>query len=108
MREPQPRAMMPTHCHFVQGLLQKDPKKRLGCGPRGVVDIMSHPFFRGVDWMAMHNKQVVPPFRPSVNVLDSGKSVRSWNEKDRAKLATVVVGPSDQVRYRRLLRNIVH
>jgi hypothetical protein len=42
----------------VQGLLQKDPRRRLGCGPDGVLEVMSHPFFAGVDWAAMEAVQV--------------------------------------------------
>ena len=85
---------------LLKGLMQKDPKRRLGCGPSGVQEVMKHPFFAGVDWVAIETRQVPPPFKPTVNVLESGKAVRGWSEKDKAKLATMVVTPADQAKYR--------
>lgn len=41
--------------------------------------------------------QVPSPFKPSVNALDSSRPVRGWSDKDKAKLSTILVTPSDQV-----------
>ena len=46
-------------CDFIHSLLQKDPTQRLG--HRGVHDIMSHPFFGGVDWEAIHARTAPLP-----------------------------------------------
>ncbi|KAG0175116.1 Serine/threonine kinase [Apophysomyces sp. BC1015] len=51
---------------ICQRLLTREPQKRLGAGPNDAVDIKEHPFFRGVNWEDMLNKQVAPPFYPSV------------------------------------------
>jgi serine/threonine protein kinase len=97
---------LPTHIFspaassLLRGLLQKDPTKRLGCGPTGAEEIMAHPFFASLDWSAIANKTAAPPFKPTMNVLESTKSVRGWSEKDKAKLASVTLGPADQVRYK--------
>ena len=50
-------------------LLERDPNKRLGyrAGGGGMEDIKSHPWFRGIDWQAIYNKEVVPPFEPDVS-----------------------------------------
>ncbi len=48
--------------------------------------------------MAIHNKTAPPPFKPGLDILASGKAVRGWNEKDKAKLAEIEVLPADQVR----------
>ena len=85
---------------LLQGLLQKDPKKRLGCGPLGVKEIMDHPFFANIDWNNIINKTITPPFKPTLNVLESTKPVRGWNEKDKAKLASITLSPADQLRYK--------
>ena len=42
--------------------------------------------------------QVTPPFKPSMNVLESTKTVRGWSDKDKAKLAVITLAPPDQVR----------
>ena len=49
--------------------LERDPNKRLGYRPGGggMADIKSHPWFRGIDWQAVYNKEVVPPFEPDVS-----------------------------------------
>ncbi|XP_062506624.1 serine/threonine-protein kinase Sgk2-like [Corticium candelabrum] len=51
---------------ILEGLLQKDKTKRLGSGPGDVHDIMGHPFFRTIDWMALFEKKIRPPFNPNV------------------------------------------
>jgi len=93
-----PAAFSGAAISLLQGLLEKNPRKRLGCGPGGVAEVMAHPFFAGLDWVAVKNKQVRPPFRPMMNVLDSTKPVRGWSDKDKAKLAVTTLDGKDQVR----------
>jgi serine/threonine protein kinase len=50
---------------FVAQLLVKDPKYRLGA--KGVEEVMAHPWFDDVDWNALENKLVKPPFVPKIN-----------------------------------------
>ena len=38
---------------LIRKLLNKDPVKRLGAGPRGINKIKSHPFFANIDWDAL-------------------------------------------------------
>lgn len=40
---------------------------RLAAGPEGVEDLKRHEFFATVDWNALLNKQIPPPFRPAVS-----------------------------------------
>lgn len=47
-------------------LLERNPKRRLGSGPRGVDEIKSHPFFNGIDWKLVYDKKYAAPFVPSV------------------------------------------
>ncbi|EEY63375.1 ribosomal protein S6 kinase, putative [Phytophthora infestans T30-4] len=54
----------PTATDFLRRLLVKNPRQRLGCGADGAREIMGHPWFEGVDWDALLNRRVEPPFRP--------------------------------------------
>jgi len=84
---------------LISKLLIKDPRLRLGSGPGGAEDIMAHAFFKGINWDAILQKRVMPPFKPTFNVLEMTKPVRSWSEKDKAKLAGVTLTAADQARY---------
>lgn len=46
--------------------MTKNPAKRLGCGPGGENAILSHPFFATIDWKALEERKVEPPFKPEV------------------------------------------
>ncbi|KAG4237666.1 hypothetical protein PC116_g14273 [Phytophthora cactorum] len=59
-----PELFSPTATDFLQRLLVKNPRQRLGCGADGALEIMGHPWFEGVDWDALLNRRVEPPFRP--------------------------------------------
>lgn len=49
-------------------LLEKDPNKRLGGGPKDAKEIKEHPYFKDVDWDKVYNKKIPPPkFAESVS-----------------------------------------
>ena len=51
--------------NFVKGLLNRNPKHRLGAN--GDADeLKNHAFFADVDWEALQQKRVVPPFKPKL------------------------------------------
>lgn len=51
---------------ILQKLLTREPELRLGSGPGDAQEIMSHAFFKGVNWDDVYNKRVPTPFKPSV------------------------------------------
>jgi len=55
----------------VKGLLVKNPEKRLGCGATGKTDLMTHPFFNGLDWRKLEKKEIEPPFKPKASAKGS-------------------------------------
>ncbi|KAJ0398080.1 hypothetical protein P43SY_001170 [Pythium insidiosum] len=59
-----PEHFSSTATDFLQGLLVKNPRRRMGCGEEGPMEIMQHPWFHGVDWDALLQKRVEPPFKP--------------------------------------------
>jgi serine/threonine protein kinase len=55
-------------------LLEKNPAQRLGGGPRGAEEIKDHPFFSGIDWTEVYNRQLTPPM-PRLKSLNVDKPV---------------------------------
>ncbi|MCJ1416003.1 Serine/threonine kinase [Xylographa parallela] len=51
---------------ILQKLLTREPELRLGSGPTDAQEIMSHSFFRNINWDDVHDKKVPPPFQPSI------------------------------------------
>ncbi|KAL8716348.1 MAG: hypothetical protein Q9220_000253 [cf. Caloplaca sp. 1 TL-2023] len=57
--------------NFVKGLLNRNPKHRLGA-INDAEDLMAHPFFSDLDWDALAKKTIVPPFKPQLkSMLDT-------------------------------------
>ena len=54
--------------NFVKGLLNRNPKHRLGATD-DAVELMRHEFFHDVDWTALGKKNLIPPFKPKVTSL---------------------------------------
>ena len=51
---------------ILQKLLTREPEMRLGSGPTDAQEIMSHAFFKGINWEDVYNKRIPPPFKPTV------------------------------------------
>ncbi|PIN05703.1 Ribosomal protein S6 kinase [Handroanthus impetiginosus] len=64
-----PRLTSEAHS-LLKGLLQKDPLKRLGSGPKGAEEIKSHKWFRMVNWKKLEARELKPKFKPDVSGKD--------------------------------------
>lgn len=51
--------------NFVKGLLNRNPKHRLGA-IGDAEELKAHPFFADIDWDALGKKNLVPPFKPKL------------------------------------------
>lgn len=51
---------------ILQKLLTREPELRLGSGPTDAQEIMSHAFFRNINWEDVRAKRVPPPFIPTI------------------------------------------
>lgn len=51
---------------ILQKLLMREPELRLGSGPTDAQEIMSHAFFRNINWDDIRDKKVTPPFLPQI------------------------------------------
>ncbi|SCU97153.1 LAMI_0F09076g1_1 [Lachancea mirantina] len=55
---------------IFQGLLTKDPERRLGAGPRDALEVMEEPFFRNVNFDDILNMRIQPPYVPEIKAAD--------------------------------------
>lgn len=61
-----PPYLSPNAKSLLDGLFQKEPSKRLGSGTGGADEIKAHPWFQGVDWDIILNKEIKAPFIPVI------------------------------------------
>ncbi|XP_072345533.1 ribosomal protein S6 kinase alpha-5-like isoform X2 [Scyliorhinus torazame] len=80
---PLPAEISQSGRDLIQKFLVKDPKKRLGSGPKGVSEIKHHPFFRGINWEDLVAKKIPAPFKPVIrNEMDVGNFAEEFTEMD--------------------------
>jgi len=60
-----PSYITPVTKSLLQHLLTGDPTARLGCTNDGD-EVKAHPFFSGIEWVAIQQRRVTPPFKPQV------------------------------------------
>jgi len=75
-----PNFMKPTAKDLINNLLQTDLSKRFGNLKDGVNDIKNHKWFAGIDWVALAQCKVQPPFVPVVNSLDDTSNFQPYDE----------------------------
>ncbi|XP_069862445.1 serine/threonine-protein kinase N2 isoform X2 [Dipodomys merriami] len=61
-----PRFLSTEAISIMRRLLRRNPERRLGAGEKDAEDVKKHPFFRLVDWNALIDKKVKPPFVPTI------------------------------------------
>uniref|UniRef100_A0A8B9K7H5 Ribosomal protein S6 kinase n=1 Tax=Astyanax mexicanus TaxID=7994 RepID=A0A8B9K7H5_ASTMX len=80
---PYPKDMGPLAKDIIQGLLIKDPKKRLGSGPSGAENVKSHAFYQKINWEDLAAKKVPAPFKPVIrDELDVSNFSEEFTEMD--------------------------
>ncbi|KAF7997039.1 hypothetical protein HCN44_005316 [Aphidius gifuensis] len=63
-----PYNISPDAQSLLRMLFKRNPANRLGTN--GIDEIKNHLFFSSIDWNALYNKQVIPPFKPAVSQED--------------------------------------
>jgi serine/threonine protein kinase len=61
-----PNDMLFEAMDLLRGLLQRDPTRRLGCGPKGPMEIREHVYFEFIDWNDVYHKRVLSPYIPTI------------------------------------------
>ncbi|XP_063474924.1 serine/threonine-protein kinase N2-like isoform X1 [Symphalangus syndactylus] len=57
-----PRFLSTEAISIMRRLLRRKPEWRLGASKKDAEDVKKHPFFRLIDWSALMDKKVKPPF----------------------------------------------
>ncbi|XP_021112790.1 beta-adrenergic receptor kinase 2 isoform X2 [Heterocephalus glaber] len=79
-----PDAFSPELKSLLEGLLQREVGKRLGCHGGGAQEVKEHSFFKGVDWQHIYLQKYPPPLIPprgEVNAADAF-DIGSFDEED--------------------------
>lgn len=63
---PIPESLGRDVADFIQRLLVKDPRKRLGGGEEDAKELKRHPFFKCIDWNLLAQKKIPAPFTPII------------------------------------------
>jgi len=71
--------MSPEAKDIVSKLCTVAPSRRLGNLRGGASDVKAHPWFKGIDWHKMYNRQLEAPIRPHVS---SPTDTRNFEEYD--------------------------
>jgi protein-serine/threonine kinase len=85
---------------LLQNLLTTDQTHRLGAGERDGEEVKMHHFFSGIDWIAIQQRRVTPPFKPNVSPNGDVK----YFEKEFVDLPVV----NSEINEERLLKDVNH
>ncbi|XP_043353782.1 beta-adrenergic receptor kinase 2 isoform X4 [Dermochelys coriacea] len=94
-----PDSFSPELKSLLEGLLQRDVSKRLGCQGSSAQEIKEHHFFKGIDWQQVYLQKYSPPLIPprgEVNAADAF-DIGSFDEEDTKGIKLV---DSDQELYK--------
>ncbi|XP_028268618.1 serine/threonine-protein kinase N1b isoform X2 [Parambassis ranga] len=61
-----PRFLSTEAIGIMRRLLRRNPDRRLGSGEKDAEDVKKQPFFRTMDWEALLQRKVPPPFVPTI------------------------------------------
>ena len=61
----------PQARELIDGLLQSDVSRRLGCSSTGAEEIKGHPWFGSLNWSDLEAGTVKPPFQMASSELDT-------------------------------------
>ncbi|ORX79762.1 protein kinase-A catalytic subunit [Anaeromyces robustus] len=65
---------------LIERLLTKDITQRLGNLVGEAEDVKRHPWFRHVNWQALYNKEVIPPFIPHYSAVNDTSNFERYPE----------------------------
>ena len=85
-----PNYVAPEIQSLIVGLLDKNPKSRLGGRGSDADEIMNHSIFRYVGWEQLYEKRVIPPWKPG----DPSSKSKNESSSDGGDKAQSGIGQS--------------
>mmetsp|Transcript_18903 Transcript_18903/g.16745 ORF Transcript_18903/g.16745 Transcript_18903/m.16745 type:complete len:155 (-) Transcript_18903:40-504(-) len=73
-------------------LLDRNPKTRLGA--KGHKEVMEHPWFKGVDFEAILEKKVDPPYKPNLKKKINNPHHHKYEKAQALKATETIIGTS--------------
>ncbi len=64
-------------------LLNKNPKQRIGVNDKG--EIKRHPFFKGIDWGKLYNREIDPPVILKMDEEEDNEEIQYLKQIEKAK-----------------------
>lgn len=71
-----PKCLSHEAKNLIKHLLKIEPKKRIGCGQKGIVEIIYDPFFKGFDWTNLLLQNLKAPYIPDIT--DANKNFSKY------------------------------
>uniref|UniRef100_A0A668A8Q2 Protein kinase N1b n=1 Tax=Myripristis murdjan TaxID=586833 RepID=A0A668A8Q2_9TELE len=81
-----PRFLSTEAIGIMRRLLRRNPERRLGSGEKDAEDVKKQPFFRGMDWEALLQRKIPPPFVPTIG---GKEDVSNFDEEFTAEAPTL-------------------
>merc|ERR1712113_411611 len=67
---PMPKYLSKEARSLFLGLLERDPKRRLGSSKNDASEIKEHVFYKGLDFVKLLKKEIKPPYKPKVEEIE--------------------------------------
>uniref|UniRef100_A0A4W6EI66 protein kinase C n=1 Tax=Lates calcarifer TaxID=8187 RepID=A0A4W6EI66_LATCA len=61
-----PRFLSTEAIGIMRRLLRRNPERRLGSGEKDAEEVKKQPFFKSMDWEALLQRKILPPFVPTI------------------------------------------
>ncbi len=72
---------------LIRDLLQYNVEQRLGCGIRGALDIIEHPWFDQINFWSLYQQKYIAPFLPIhkciINDEDQNETILKFTAKNQ-------------------------
>ena len=88
---------------LMRNLLEKDPDKRFGVFDKN--EIKQHPFFKGIDWEKLKNKEINPPINFIKQKIDNDKLFDDKKNKMKKNIKFTDIDYTDENKYSKRVKN---